>query len=102
MKLPRHVPLVVATRGDAVESVHYGSIAVVDASGEIVCSVGDTAFPIFTRSTLQPFLVAAAADMLSRFGSSVSLLQNKRHNPNKKAATSAAPPPPDLTSCPLH
>src|SRR3569832_1057011 len=55
MKLPHHMPLVVATRGDAVESVHYGSIAVVDASGEIVCSVGETAFPIITRSTLKPF-----------------------------------------------
>src|SRR3569832_1556548 len=55
MKLPRHVPLVVATRGDAVEPVHYGSIAVVDAACEIVCSGGDTAFPIFTRSTMKPF-----------------------------------------------
>src|SRR3569623_1212226 len=55
MKQPQQIPLVVATRGEAGESVHFGSIAVVDASGEIVCSVGDTAFPIFTRSTLKPF-----------------------------------------------
>ena len=28
-KMPGHVPLAVTTRGDALESVHYGSIAVV-------------------------------------------------------------------------
>ena len=55
MKLPGHVPLVVATRGDAVESVHHGSIAVVDAAGRLVCGVGDVEFPVFTRSTLKPF-----------------------------------------------
>lgn len=55
LELPRHVPLVVATRGDTAESVHYGSLAVVDASGRVLCGVGDTAFPIFTRSTLKPF-----------------------------------------------
>ena len=53
--LPRHVPLVVATRGGAVESVHYGSIAVASARGSLVCSVGDVDFPVFTRSTLKPF-----------------------------------------------
>ena len=52
MKLPSHVPLVVATRGDAVESVYYGSLAVVDAAGQLLCGVGDTEFPMFTRSTL--------------------------------------------------
>ena len=55
MKLPGHVPLVVATRGDVVESVHHGSIAVVDAAGRLVCGVGDVEFPVFTRSTLKPF-----------------------------------------------
>jgi L-asparaginase II len=54
-KLPAHVPLVVATRGDAVESVHYGSLAVADASGLLLGSAGDTDFPMFTRSTLKPF-----------------------------------------------
>lgn len=53
MKLPNHVPLVAATRGDAVESVHYGSIAVV-AAGELIYALGDVGFPVFTRSTLKP------------------------------------------------
>jgi L-asparaginase II len=55
MQLPNHVPLVVASRGDAVESVYYGSIAVVTTSGQLMASVGDIEFPMFTRSTLKPF-----------------------------------------------
>jgi len=55
MCLPCHVPLVVATRGNAVESVHYGSIAVAGANGALVGGTGDVDFPIFTRSTLKPF-----------------------------------------------
>lgn len=54
MHLPQHQPLVVATRGNAVESVHYGSIAVATAGGEVLWSVGDIAYPVFTRSTLKP------------------------------------------------
>lgn len=54
-RLPGHVPLVVATRGDAVESVYYGSIAVVDVAGKAVAGVGDRDFPMFARSTLKPF-----------------------------------------------
>ena len=53
--LPRHVPLVVATRGDRVESVHYGSVAVCNAAGELLLCAGDWGFPMFTRSTLKPF-----------------------------------------------
>lgn len=70
MKLPGHVPLVIATRGDAVESVHYGSIAVAAADGELVHAVGDAVFPIFTRSTLKPFqaLPFVAAGGPAHFG----------------------------------
>lgn len=55
MKLPGHVPLVAATRGDGVESLYYGSIAVVSTGGQRLCAAGDADFPIFTRSTLKPF-----------------------------------------------
>lgn len=54
-ELPGHVPLVVATRGDAVESVYYGSISVVDGSGRRICGAGDADYPMFTRSALKPF-----------------------------------------------
>lgn len=52
--LPAHAPLAVATRGDAIESVHYGSIAVVDADGRLLFAAGDPHASIFTRSALKP------------------------------------------------
>lgn len=54
-ELPGHVPLVIATRGDTVESVYYGSIAVADGTGRRICGAGDADFPMFTRSALKPF-----------------------------------------------
>ncbi len=42
------------TRGALVESVHRGAIAVVRADGRLVASVGDTARPVFPRSSLKP------------------------------------------------
>jgi L-asparaginase II len=53
--IARHVPLVVTIRGRAVECVHYGSIAVTDATGKLVASVGDPLAVTFTRSALKPF-----------------------------------------------
>ncbi len=55
MKLPRHQPLVVTTRGGSVECVHYGSIAVVDRAGRLLASAGDPRALNFTRSALKPF-----------------------------------------------
>lgn len=56
---PNHAPLVVETRGvgiaQSVESVHYGSVAVVDAAGALLWSVGDPGAFTFSRSTLKPF-----------------------------------------------
>jgi L-asparaginase II len=52
------VPLLATTRGfagrEAVECVHYGSIAVVDGDGRLVASAGDANGLNFTRSTLKP------------------------------------------------
>jgi L-asparaginase II len=50
----RHVPLAIATREEAVENVHYGSVAVVSGDGDVLCYAGDPHFPTFTRSTLKP------------------------------------------------
>jgi L-asparaginase II len=49
-----HVPLAIVTRGAAVESVHYGSVAVANAQGELLASAGDAMAPIFTRSCGKP------------------------------------------------
>lgn len=50
-----HVPLVVSTRGDTVENIHCGSIAVVDRRGKVLFSAGNPDFPTFTRSALKAF-----------------------------------------------
>ena len=52
--LPKHVPIAFSTRGDAVENVFYGSIAVVDRDGALIAHCGDVEYPMFTRSSLKP------------------------------------------------
>lgn len=56
---PNHAPLAVETRGvgiaQSVESVHYGSVAVVDQAGRLSWSIGDPAALVFSRSTLKPY-----------------------------------------------
>ena len=51
--------LIEAVRGDAVESVHRGSFAVVDAHGRVVMAVGDTETPVFPRSGIKPIQALA-------------------------------------------
>jgi L-asparaginase II len=48
-------PLFEVTRGSIVESVHYGSIAVVDSSGKLIASYGDPKAVAFLRSSAKPF-----------------------------------------------
>jgi L-asparaginase II len=50
-------PLFEVTRGNIVESVHYGSIAVVDSSGKLLSSYGDPQEVAFLRSSAKPFQV---------------------------------------------
>lgn len=52
-----HQPLLEVTRGRIVESVHYGSIAVVDSNGELIASHGDPQTVAFLRSSAKPFQV---------------------------------------------
>jgi L-asparaginase II len=55
MEPPRHVPLAAVMRGDTPESIHYGSVAVTDADGDLLHSAGDPGACMFTRSSLKPF-----------------------------------------------
>lgn len=48
-------PLIAVTRGDQVECIHHGSVAVVDISGKLLYQAGDPHFITFSRSTLKPF-----------------------------------------------
>ena len=76
--LPRHVPIAVAYRGGHPENIHHGSLAVVNAQGELLASVGDIDSPLFTRSALKPFqampLIAQAAERYELSGADVALL----------------------------
>jgi len=67
---PSHVPLTAVTRGGAVESVHAGSVAVVDRHGRLLYFAGDPATLTFTRSALKPLqaLPFVAGGGLERFG----------------------------------
>src|SRR3569832_2427802 len=46
--------LVEVTRGDLVESVHRGAIAIADASGALKLALGDVTSPVYSRSSLKP------------------------------------------------
>src|SRR5205814_7939880 len=65
-----HVPLAAVTRGGTVESVHCGSVAVVDAFGNLLYAAGDPMALTMTRSALKPFQAVpfAAEGGIERFG----------------------------------
>ena len=50
-------PLFEVTRGNLVESLHEGSIAVVDSNGKLISSYGDPQAVAFLRSSAKPFQV---------------------------------------------
>jgi L-asparaginase II len=59
--------LVEATRGNAIESAHRGALAVLDADGGVVASLGDIDRAIFPRSAVKllqalPLVASGAAD----------------------------------------
>lgn len=61
--------LVEVTRGPLVESCHRGSLAIVDAEGKLVLSIGDTEARVFPRSAIKalqaiPLVESGAADAL--------------------------------------
>ena len=56
------VPLVAFTRGLVLESIHYGSVAVVDSRGEIIASVGDPDRLTTLRSSAKPLQAMAVVE----------------------------------------
>ncbi|MGH8851979.1 MAG: asparaginase [Casimicrobiaceae bacterium] len=64
------------TRGDATDSIHYGSVAVVDRDGRILFAAGDPSFVTMTRSALKPLQAVplVAAGGAERFGFSTAQL----------------------------
>ena len=62
-----HVPIAHVTRGALIESVHFGSVAVVDESAKTVAWAGDPGTRLFFRSSAKPFqamplVLSGAAD----------------------------------------
>lgn len=64
------VPLAAVNRGDVQESVHYGSVVVVDDTGRVIYSAGDPDFITFFRSASKPFqaIPLVAEGGIERFG----------------------------------
>lgn len=64
------VPLVAVMRGDAVGSLHRGTVAVADPEGTIVLALGDPEQRAFLRSSAKPFqlLPALLTGAVDRFG----------------------------------
>ena len=48
-------PLVTVRRGDFIESIHFGSIAIVDSAGRLLAFAGDPSLRTFIRSSAKPF-----------------------------------------------
>ncbi|MDO5743052.1 MAG: asparaginase [Micrococcaceae bacterium] len=56
---PAHAPLAVQTRGEMVESVHFGSLVALGPDGETVLERGDPAGLVYPRSALKPLFAVA-------------------------------------------
>lgn len=50
-----YLPLVELTRGEIVESIHFGALAVADQNGRLLAWYGDPEMVTFLRSTAKPF-----------------------------------------------
>jgi L-asparaginase II len=50
-----YLPLFELTRGEVVESVHFGAFAIVDSHGTLVASYGDPNTTCYLRSSAKPF-----------------------------------------------
>jgi L-asparaginase II len=63
-------PLVAVWRGDRVESLHLGAVAVVDARGALVAQAGNPELTTYLRSSAKPFqlLPLVECDAADHFG----------------------------------
>ena len=49
------IPLIKVTRGDVIEAVHRGALAVVDSAGQMLAQAGDPNWIVSMRSSAKPF-----------------------------------------------
>ena len=86
--------LVEVLRGGCVESAHAGAVAVLDADGAVLASLGDIARPVFPRSAVKllqalPLLESGAADRLG-LGAEEMALACASHNGEAEHVRTAA------------
>lgn len=91
MTYENYVPVVEATRGSMVESVHFGAAVVVDSSGQVFASVGDPLTRAFLRSTAKPFQALPFVEMggVEKYGFSdreLSLMCASHHGTDEHVA----------------
>lgn len=70
--------LVEITRGERVESVHRGAIAISDAQGNVLLALGDIEQPVYPRSSIKPIqalplVESGAADALGVSAEEIAL-----------------------------
>ena len=56
---PTHAALAVQTRGQLVESIHYGSLVALSPSGDTLLTRGEPAALMYPRSALKPLIAVA-------------------------------------------
>jgi L-asparaginase II len=89
-------PVVVeVTRGGVPESVHRGAVAVVDADGRVVLSIGDIERAIFPRSAIKglqaiPLIESGAAERYRLSDAEIALACASHNGEERHVATSAA------------
>ena len=86
--------LVEVLRGEHVESRHSGSVAVVDADGSVVASLGDIDKPVFPRSAIKllqalPLVESGAADRFALTDAELAIACASHSGEPEHVATSA-------------
>lgn len=89
------IPMVNVYRGGFLESVHQGSIAVVDDGGRLIAFAGDPSFETFIRSAAKPLqaipmLEAGGAETYDLTPSEIALICASHGGANHHIATAAA------------
>ena len=86
--------LVHVMRGGTIESTHRGAVAVLDADGAVVASLGDIERPIFPRSAVKvlqalPLVAGGAADRLGLSDTELALACASHNGETLHAQTAA-------------
>ena len=74
-----HVPLVEVTRGETVESVHYGAFCVATSEGDLLAHAGNPEFITYPRSSLKPLqalplIEQGGAEHFGLFGEEIAIM----------------------------